>query len=72
MEECVDTAVTARDGEELKKVEALMTGLSEAPLGEVLAHLTAVDASNFAVSFEATSERSAAKTRPRRCALSSQ
>ena len=28
---------------------ALMTGLSEAPLGEVLAHLTAVDASNFAV-----------------------
>ena len=52
---------------------ALMTGLSEAPLGEVLAHLlTAVDASNFAVSFEATSERSAAKTRPRRCALSSQ
>ena len=50
---------------------ALMTGLSEAPLGEVLAHLTAVDASNFAVSFEATSERSAAKTRPRRCALSS-
>ena len=71
MEEC-DAAVTARDGEELKKMEALMTGLSEAPLGEVLAHLTAVDASNFAVSFEATSERSAAKTRPRRCALSSQ
>ena len=27
---------------------ALMTGLSEAPLGEVLAHLTAVDASNLA------------------------
>ena len=64
--------MTARDGEELQKMAALMTGLSEAPLGEVLAYLTAVDASNFAVSFEATSERSAAKTRPRRCALSSQ
>ena len=64
--------MTARDGEKLQKMAALMTGLSEAPLGEVLAHLTAVDASNFAVSFEATSERSAAKTRRRRCALSSQ
>ena len=63
--------MTARDGAELQKVAALMTGLSEAPLGEVLAYLAAVDASNFAVSFIATSERLAAKTRPRRCALSS-
>ena len=70
--EVATQAVAAREAEELQKLAALMTGLSQAPLGEVLAHLTAVDASNFAVSFEATSERSAAKTRPRRCALSSQ
>ena len=47
MEEC-DAAVTAREADELQKVAALMTGLSEAPLVEVLAHLTAEDASNFA------------------------
>ena len=46
--EVATQAVAAREAEELQKLAALMTGLSQAPLGEVLAHLTAEDASNLA------------------------
>ena len=46
--EVATQAAVAAEAEELKKLAALMTGLSEAPLGEVLQHLTAEDASNLA------------------------